>query len=150
MRVSALSSSLPTLPPSPSPSETRKPQILFNNFTTTHGISADWAKKSLIGALSGALSFGILFSSPCSIAFQSPTVQSPPPPPPSTSSSLSTTHDASPELCREDERLVKAETGPEVVTNEGIVEEAWEIVNDSFLDTGRHRWSPQTWKVHTN
>ncbi|XP_041027147.1 carboxyl-terminal-processing peptidase 1, chloroplastic isoform X1 [Juglans microcarpa x Juglans regia] len=143
MRVSALSSSLPTIPPSPS--ETRKPQILCNNLTTTHGISADWAKKSLIGALSGALSFGILFSSPCSIAFQSPTVQSPPPPPPS-SSSLSTKHDSSSELCREDERLVKAETGPEVVTNEGIVEEAWEIVNDSFLDTGRHRWSPQTWK----
>ncbi|XP_042945343.1 carboxyl-terminal-processing peptidase 1, chloroplastic isoform X2 [Carya illinoinensis] len=141
MRVSTLSSSLPILPPSPS--ETRKPQILCNNFTTTHGVSADWAKKSLIGALSGALSFGILFSSPGSIAFQSPTVQSPPPPP---SSSLSTKHDSSSELCREDERLVKAETGPEVVTNEGIVEEAWEIVNDSFLDTGRHRWSPQTWK----
>lgn len=147
MRVSALSSSFPTL--SPSPSETRKPPILCNYFTTTHGISVDWAKKSLGGVLSGALSLGILFSSPCSIAFQSPTIQSPPPPA-TPSSSLSTKHDLSSKLCLEDERLVKAETGPEVVTNEGIVKEAWEIVNDSFLDTGRHRWSRQTWQVHTN
>lgn len=41
---------------------------------------------------------------------------------------------------------MKAESGPELVTNAGIVEEAWEIVNDSFLGTGRHRWSPQTWQ----
>ena len=27
------------------------------------------------------------------------------------------------------------------------MEEAWEIVNDSFLDAGRHRWSPETWQV---
>lgn len=25
------------------------------------------------------------------------------------------------------------------------MEEAWEIANDSFLDTGRHLWSPETW-----
>jgi carboxyl-terminal processing protease len=67
---------------------------------------------------------------------ESPTIQSP-----SSSSSSSS------ELCREDERVAKAETRPEVVTNEGIVEEAWEIVNESFIDTGRHRWSPQTWLV---
>ncbi|CAK7350229.1 unnamed protein product [Dovyalis caffra] len=35
---------------------------------------------------------------------------------------------------------------PQVLTNEGIVEEAWEIVNDSFLDTGRSRRTPQTWQ----
>ncbi|KAJ1426199.1 Tail specific protease [Sesbania bispinosa] len=38
-------------------------------------------------------------------------------------------------------------TAPEVVTNEGLVEEAWQIVNDSFLDTGRHRWSQDTWQL---
>ncbi|XP_059439024.1 carboxyl-terminal-processing peptidase 1, chloroplastic isoform X1 [Corylus avellana] len=128
MRVLALSSSLTTLPSSSS--ETSKPPILCN-FIITHNNIANCAKKSLTLALSGALSFGLLFSSPCSIALESPTIQSP-----SSSSS---------ELCREDERVAKAETRPEVVTNEGIVEEAWEIVNESFIDTGRHRWSPQTW-----
>jgi hypothetical protein len=59
---------------------------------------------------------------------ESPIIQ-----PPSSSSSSSSS------LCREDERVSKAETRPEVVTNEGIVEEAWEIVNESFIDTGRHR-----------
>ncbi|KAJ4976439.1 hypothetical protein NE237_001545 [Protea cynaroides] len=38
-----------------------------------------------------------------------------------------------------------AETAPELVSNEAIVEEAWEIVNDSFLDVGKHRWSPERW-----
>ncbi|KAE7996268.1 hypothetical protein FH972_001002 [Carpinus fangiana] len=130
MRVLALPNSLPTLPSSSS--ETPKPPILCN-FITTHNNIANCAKKSLTLALSGALSFGLLFSSPCSIALESPTIQSP-----SSSSSSSS-------LCREDERVAKAETRPEVVTNEGIVEEAWEIVNESFIDTGRHRWSPQTW-----
>jgi carboxyl-terminal processing protease len=129
MRVLALSNSLPTLPSSSS--ETPKPPILCN-FITTHNNIANCAKKSLTLALSGALSFGLLFSSPCSIALVSPTIQSP---------------SSSSELCREDERVAKAETRPEAVTNEGIVEEAWEIVNESFIDTGRHRWSPQTWLV---
>lgn len=62
---------------------------------------------------------------------ESPTIQSP---------------SSSSELCREDERVANTETRPEAVTNEGIVEEAWEIVNESFLDAGRHRWSPQTWQ----
>ncbi|XP_027345238.1 carboxyl-terminal-processing peptidase 1, chloroplastic isoform X2 [Abrus precatorius] len=36
---------------------------------------------------------------------------------------------------------------PEVVTNDDLVEEAWQIVNDTFLDTGRHRWSQDTWQL---
>ncbi|XP_030969474.1 carboxyl-terminal-processing peptidase 1, chloroplastic [Quercus lobata] len=140
MSVLALSNSLPTLPPSPSQSqsqsqsETPKPlSPLLSNFTTTiHNNSISWTKKTIITALSGALSFGLVFSPPCSVALESPTIQSPPSP--------------SSEYCREDEQVLKAESGPELVTNAGIVEEAWEIVNDSFLDTGRHRWSPQTWQ----
>ena len=139
MSVLALSNSLPTLPPSPSQSqsqsETPKPlSPLLSNFTTTiHNNSISWTKKTIITALSGALSFGLVFSPPCSVALESPTIQSPPSP--------------SSEYCREDEQVLKAESGPELVTNAGIVEEAWEIVNDSFLGTGRHRWSPQTWQV---
>ncbi|KAF3955828.1 hypothetical protein CMV_018994 [Castanea mollissima] len=137
MSVLALSNSLPTLPPSPSQSETPKPlSPILSSFTTTiHSNSISWTKKTIITALSGALSFGLVFSPPCSLALESPTIQSPPPSPPPSS-----------EYCREDEQVLKAESGPELVTNAGIVEEAWEIVNDSFLDTGRHRWSPQTWQ----
>ncbi|XP_020216083.1 carboxyl-terminal-processing peptidase 1, chloroplastic [Cajanus cajan] len=35
----------------------------------------------------------------------------------------------------------------EVVTNQGLVEEAWQIVNDTFLHTGRHRWSLDSWQL---
>lgn len=49
------------------------------------------------------------------------------------------------EYCQEDGDVeAEADTSPGVVSNEGIVEEAWEIVNDSFLDT-RNRWSPDKW-----
>lgn len=37
------------------------------------------------------------------------------------------------------------ERAPELVTNEEIVKEAWEIVNDTFLGTDRNRWSPESW-----
>ncbi|KAI3456066.1 hypothetical protein Pfo_012729 [Paulownia fortunei] len=47
--------------------------------------------------------------------------------------------------CREEEVYADDKSTAEVVTNEEIVEEAWQIVNDSFLDTGRHRWSPDSW-----
>ncbi|KAG8385344.1 hypothetical protein BUALT_Bualt03G0033000 [Buddleja alternifolia] len=47
--------------------------------------------------------------------------------------------------CREEENYASDKVTEGVVTNEEIVEEAWQIVNDSFLDTGRHRWSPDSW-----
>uniref|UniRef100_A0A1D1YIU2 C-terminal processing peptidase n=1 Tax=Anthurium amnicola TaxID=1678845 RepID=A0A1D1YIU2_9ARAE len=34
---------------------------------------------------------------------------------------------------------------PYVVTNKDIVEEAWEVVNESFLDVGDGGWSPEKW-----
>lgn len=110
-----------SFPPSPKPSA---PSRLGPD-------SVHWAKKALVGAQGGALSLGLLLSSPSSLAIESP---SPP---------------TVPEYCREDEGDVIAEPGaPEpVATNEGIVEEAWEIVNDSFLDTGGRSWLPENWKV---
>ncbi|PRQ29355.1 putative processing peptidase [Rosa chinensis] len=114
-------------PPSPKP---LAPSRLGPN-------SIHWAKKALIGALGGALSLGLLVSSPASLAFESSSPSSIPaqPPPPS-------------EYCKEDEGDVIAESAPEpVATNEGIVEEAWEIVNDSFLDTGRRSWLPENWQM---
>ena len=91
----------------------------------------NWTNKTLIGLLSGALSFGLLTSSPSysSLALESP-------------SQLQL------EYCREQDLVEDLGSESEVVTNEGIVEEAWEIVNESFLDTSRfHRWSPETWQV---
>lgn len=50
-------------------------------------------------------------------------------------------------VCREDDAYVEDKLTGDAATNEEIVEEAWQIVNDSFLDTGRHRWSPDSWLV---
>ncbi|KAL2343217.1 hypothetical protein Fmac_004502 [Flemingia macrophylla] len=77
-------------------------------------------RNALLGA---ALSFGLIFSHP------SPPV-------------------AALEPCRQVEPLQQTlQIAPEVVTNEGLVEEAWQIVNDTFLDTGRHRWSQDAWQL---
>lgn len=94
--------------------------------------NTNWAKKAVINVLTGALSFSLFLSSP--LALESPSsVQSVPPSP-----SLS---------CHEGEDAAESEPRQVVAeTNEGIVEEAWQIVNDSFLDTGRHRWTPQNWQ----
>ncbi|XP_011045312.1 PREDICTED: carboxyl-terminal-processing peptidase 1, chloroplastic isoform X2 [Populus euphratica] len=99
--------------------------------------SNNWTRKTLLGgAITGVLSINLLLSSPSSLAFESPS--------PSLLQSQSTEY-----LCREEEiqQDFKVESeAPQVVTNEGIVEEAWEIVNDSFLDSGRRRWTPQSWQ----
>ncbi|XP_004504235.1 carboxyl-terminal-processing peptidase 1, chloroplastic [Cicer arietinum] len=82
--------------------------------------------------LATTLSFGFLFTSL-----------------PSPSSAIPTPHSPSSETCRDaDSSDVTVPTNaPEVVTNEGLVQEAWQIVNDDFLDTGRHRWSHDTWQL---
>ncbi|OMO93917.1 hypothetical protein CCACVL1_06279 [Corchorus capsularis] len=105
--------------------------------------AAVWAKKTLVTALTGALSLTLLVSSPSpSISRDLPSFQSPQPP--QISIPL-------PDRCTEEEEQQeleedKVELKPEFVTNEAIVQEAWQIVNDSFLDSGRHRWSPQSWQ----
>ncbi|KAI4295383.1 hypothetical protein L6164_035434 [Bauhinia variegata] len=113
-----------TLPP---PSQTLRPQLFCNSRVN----STTWVEKTLAGALSGALSFGLLISLPSAIALESPSIQSP----------LSPS-----QVCRDVEREKRVDTGQEMATNEGIVEEAWQIVNDSFLDTGRRRWSRESWQ----
>lgn len=93
-------------------------------------------RQVLCNGVSILLSFGLLFSPPPSSfsianAFDSlSSIQSSIP-----SSSITN--------CREDE---ERQEDSRLVTNEGIVEEAWEVVYDSFLDTtNRHRWSPEAW-----
>lgn len=94
-------------------------------------------RKLVSAALSGALSLGLLFSPP-SIAAES---------------SLARTTKSGPsvEYCREEEAKEDDGAGavPERVTNERIVEEAWDIVNESFLGTGRRRWSPEAWQANS-
>ncbi|XP_042390108.1 carboxyl-terminal-processing peptidase 1, chloroplastic-like isoform X1 [Zingiber officinale] len=55
--------------------------------------------------------------------------------------------DPSPALCREEDGVVDhAEVRPESITNKGLVEEAWEVVNESFLpDAGGRTWSQENW-----
>lgn len=100
--------------------------------------------RALGNGVSVLLSFGLLFSSPqpCSAIYTgSPSsVRSSPP-------VYLTDKNAN---CHEDEEQgeMRVNASRRVVTNEGIVEEAWEIVYESFLDTTkRHRWSPETWLV---
>ncbi|VVB08246.1 unnamed protein product [Arabis nemorensis] len=47
-------------------------------------------------------------------------------------------------------RIRRMKSSRNLVTNEGIVEEAWEIVNDAFLDTRSHSWTRETWQMSTN
>lgn len=50
------------------------------------------------------------------------------------------------EVCRDGGAAVVEEVRAEAVTNEQLVEEAWEVVNESFLpDAGSRPWSPEMW-----
>ncbi|CAO2170902.1 unnamed protein product [Urochloa humidicola] len=50
------------------------------------------------------------------------------------------------EVCRDGVGAVAEEVRAEAVTNEQLVEEAWEVVNESFLpDAGSRPWSPEIW-----
>lgn len=135
MRI-LLCNSPPSLTPL-SPTPPQKPPLFPPN-------AAVWAKKTLVTALTGALSITLLVSFPYpSLSRDSPSFQ--PPRPPQFSNPL-------PDRCTEEEEQQeqeedKVELKPQFVTNEEIVQEAWQIVNDSFLDTGRHWWSPQSWQV---
>ncbi|KAK9706914.1 hypothetical protein RND81_07G160100 [Saponaria officinalis] len=86
--------------------------------------------------ISSALSLTLLLTPPLSSAL------TPPPPSPSQPSSLP----ASSDICVEDEAEFEAAPSPNAGTSVGIVEEAWEIVDQGFLDTASpRRWSPQSW-----
>ncbi|XP_072995732.1 carboxyl-terminal-processing peptidase 1, chloroplastic isoform X1 [Typha latifolia] len=90
----------------------------------------------LFRALAGALSFSLLFSAPVPFA----------------SASEEPIHSPPSELCSEEaagaEEAAATPVGesPHPVTNEELVEEAWEVVYESFLpDAGRRPWSPEMW-----
>lgn len=89
-------------------------------------------KPSLLHTLTTtALSFNLIFFSPI--------------PAPSIASTSSVVVQSE---CREEIGNEKRfEKAPELVSNEEIVKEAWEIVNDSFIGTDRSRWSPEMWLV---
>lgn len=99
----------------------------------------NWPQKTLVGALTGALSFSLLISSPSSIALESSSLPQSPSP-----------RSIAAEDCRQDydTEEARSESAPELITNESIVEEAWNIVNDSFLDYSHRRWSPDVWEVN--
>ncbi|KAL3345064.1 hypothetical protein AABB24_024158, partial [Solanum stoloniferum] len=92
-------------------------------------------QQLLSTGVSFVLSLGLLVSAPVSIALESPSLQP-------SNSSLEV-------ICRDNEAKEVYEKDTEVskvVSNESIVEEAWQIVNDSFLNTSdRRSWSPESW-----
>jgi hypothetical protein len=52
------------------------------------------------------------------------------------------------EVCRNGGAEMVEEVRAEAVTNEQLVEEAWEVVNESFLpDAASRPWSPEMWMV---
>lgn len=127
-------SSPPLLPPPPPPllqksSSTNRPfEVLTlspKSYNSQKILSVTKALSSTL--LSVALSLGFFYGSPLdAISQESYTPQS--------------------ELnCREDAEFIDDKATGEAVTNEEIVEDAWKIVNESFIDTGRHRWSPDSW-----
>ncbi|KAK6124112.1 hypothetical protein DH2020_042138 [Rehmannia glutinosa] len=127
------SPSLSPPPPPPPPPGPKSKSIGFPLKNLTMPPKSNYSQKSSITQslsstlLSIALSLGFFYASP----------------PDATSLELSNTQQ---ELnCVEDEVYADDKLTAEVVTNEEIVEEAWQVVNDSFLDTGRHRWSPDSW-----
>ncbi|CAI0424470.1 unnamed protein product [Linum tenue] len=131
------SATLASPPPSPEPS----PGFSNRNLPSVLLLADNLAKKTLLGVVTGALSFSLVLSSPASATLESAPLQAPSPAPLS-------------EYCREeaaassegaDQRAV-VEAGRRVPTNQRIVEEAWEIVNGSFLDVGRHSWTPESWQ----
>ncbi|KAJ6810450.1 carboxyl-terminal-processing peptidase 1, chloroplastic-like isoform X3 [Iris pallida] len=107
-----------------------KQQQLFS-FSTPTTTKSECLKKLLLRGLAGTLALTLLSSSPPLLA-----AELLPPPAPSS------------ELCREDsEEYVEEERPSESVSNEELVEEAWEIVNESFLGhVGNRNWSPEIWQ----
>ncbi|XP_009406283.1 carboxyl-terminal-processing peptidase 1, chloroplastic [Musa acuminata AAA Group] len=89
----------------------------------------------LLRAVAGALSFSLAASLSLfdAAAVEIPSLVDLPPP--------------TSDLCREDDgEMASTDVLPESITNEGLVEEAWEVVNESFLpDAGGRSWSPEKW-----
>ncbi|KAL2475079.1 Carboxyl-terminal-processing peptidase 1 [Abeliophyllum distichum] len=155
MRLLLCNTSSPLQPPPqpPLPPPPTKPlltavcrQLKTLTFSSNSNSSREIRKLAQVLSTSGisiALSLGLVFSSPSnSTALDSfPSISS-------SSISLAELDSLKEEShCREEDMTNADLTAPvpETMTNEEIVEEAWQIVNDSFLDTGRHRWSPDTW-----
>ena len=125
----------------PSPSPTLKPTTVVRTINNNNN-NNNWTKKALVNLLTGALSFNLLLSSPSSLALEPPSATqtlTPPAPAVSLYDDCRQGDDAEP--------LEEADKEPQTLTNEGIVEEAWQIVNDSFLDSASHRWTPENWLV---
>ncbi|GAA0141431.1 serine protease [Lithospermum erythrorhizon] len=128
MRLLHLHLSLPPLPPPHHPSVPKQK----STFIPTTQTNKDLLTTAFQATISVVLSAGLFFSTPSFVAAESAT--------PSSTVELNS--------CKEDDELVEFLDKEEnqVVSNEGIVEEAWQIVKDSFIDSSpQQRWSPQSW-----
>ncbi|XP_071735831.1 carboxyl-terminal-processing peptidase 1, chloroplastic isoform X1 [Rutidosis leptorrhynchoides] len=123
-------------PPSPPPPPPPPPSTTINRPQKPH-LSLPH-KPSFLHSLTGAaLSFNLLIFSPIS-----------PLPPQSIASDLNSSGiqlECREEDQRREEEENRFQNAPELVTNQEIVKEAWEIVNDGYLGSDPNRWSPETW-----
>ncbi|WOL14494.1 carboxyl-terminal-processing peptidase 1, chloroplastic [Canna indica] len=146
----SISCSLPLSPPPPLTTPSRTPSLSSIVSSANHILRIKNHKRHfdddgsdisrclqniLLQAVAGSLSLSLVALPPPSAAaaLQSPAPVELTPP--------------SPDLCRDEEgEMAFADVPPESITNEGLVEEAWEVVNESFLpDAGKRSWSSEKW-----
>lgn len=125
MSIFTSSTSLPFSPTKPPPISAVKPSFPVMGLP----------QNTLL--LAGVLSLGLVISPPSCIALES-----------SRTISSAQLVESSSEVCKEEESEKRGVvTAPELVSNDGIVEQVWEIVNETFLDPSGSHWSPQSWLV---
>ncbi|RWW38705.1 hypothetical protein BHE74_00056046 [Ensete ventricosum] len=145
------SCSLPlSSPATPTPPKTRPVSMISSPYSINCTLGIKSRKQQLDGpgkgisrcfqnillrAVAGALSFSLAASLSLfdAAAVEIPSLADLPPP--------------TSDFCREDDgEMASIDVLPESITNEGLVEEAWEVVNESFLpDAGGRSWSPEKW-----
>ncbi|CAA0823695.1 Carboxyl-terminal-processing peptidase 1-chloroplastic [Striga hermonthica] len=118
----------PSLPPPPWPLSRPRPSTLRSPETNCSQKIWPLTRALSSAILPLALSIGLFCASPPDVI------------------SLELTTPQEELVCVEDENYADSPSTSQVATNEEIVGEAWQIVNDSFLDAGgRHRWSSDYW-----
>ncbi|CAM8890751.1 unnamed protein product [Rhodiola kirilowii] len=131
LRLCNTASGCLTSSPFPTP---RNPRSLCKLPFQSDRVTFNCWEKSLYGALTGAaLSLSLLISPPSFAGVAGSSVP------------IAGLDSVAVEKCVESEAEEILGKPPEVVSNKELVEEAWRIVNETFLNAGRRPWSPEVW-----
>ncbi|CAM8893711.1 unnamed protein product [Rhodiola kirilowii] len=136
LRLCNTASGCLTSSPFPTP---RNPRSLCKLPFQSDRVTFNCSEKSLYGALTGAaLSLSLLISPPSFAGVAGSSVP------------IAGLDSVAVEKCVESEAEEILGKPPEVVSNKELVEEAWRIVNETFLNAGRRPWSPEVWLKKEN